>query len=606
MESTPQLWRKTTETLLPSRPSAPPAGQYDIYPAFPIGSGQIMLGYDTLAARLAGERRVVIDGYGGVFWAELRAQLDLALVRLGVRGRWLEVAGALRPPAEIDGLVAPFLGGDDLLFGTRFTGGLRDFFDGERLQALRPDGSADLDILYGTGAALAGWQGCLVYVDLPKNEIQFRARAGRAGNLGLDPEGLRQVDPKALYKRLYFLDWPALNGHKAGLLSRIDVVVDEQRPHEPAWISGRDLRAALTAMGHNYFRARPWFEPGPWGGQWMKAHIQGLSAGAQNYAWSFELIAPENGLLLASDGRVLEVSFDWLMYHAAEAVLGDSASRFGYEFPIRFDYLDTWEGGNLSVQCHPRPEYIREHFGESFTQDESYYIVDCKPEAQVYLGFQAGVAPAAFREAVELSFRQSAVVEIQRFVRSLPAHKHELFLIPNGTIHGAGRDNLVLEISATPYIFTFKIYDWLRLDLDGRPRPLNVGRALANLCFERQWPRVEAELVSHPYVLRQGPCWLLIHLPTHPAHFYDVHRFEFLESVEEDTGGSPHVLNLVEGSSVVLETAIGLRHTFSFAETFVVPAAAGSYRLINGGEGTARVVKAFLKKPSRPNIQARC
>jgi hypothetical protein len=51
----------------------------------------------------------------------------------------------------------------------------------------------------------------------------------------------------------------------------------------------------------------------------------------------------------------------------------------------------------------------------------------------------------------------------------------------------------------------------------------------------------------------------------------------------------------------VLETAMGLRHTFSFAETFVVPAVAGSYRLINGGHGTARVVKAFLKKPSKPN-----
>jgi mannose-6-phosphate isomerase class I len=586
-----QPWRKTTQNLAPATHTPTPRGQYDIYPGYPLGSGKIELGYPALAEALSGHKQVIIDGYGGVLWDNLRRQLDATLRERGLEARWLHVDQALRPVEAIDQQIAPFLGGDDPIFGRRFDGRLSDFFQPDRLQALQPDSAAVINILYGCGAALAGWPGLLVYVDVPKNEIQFRSRAGSITNLG----GRQAADPKAMYKRFYFVDWVALNQHKAALLPRIDLIVDEQRPAEPALMSGSDLRAGLADVSRNYFRVRPWFEPGPWGGQWIKAKIPQLPQDAPNYAWSFELIVPENGLAFESDGRLLEVSFDFLMFQAHQAVLGDCAGRFGYEFPIRFDFLDTFDGGNLSLQCHPRPDYIRRHFGESFTQDETYYILDCKPGAQVYLGFREDIDPATFRAELERSFNEGVKIEVERFVNVEPAHKHDLFLIPNGTIHCSGTDNMVLEISATPYIFTFKMYDWMRLDLEGKPRPLNIERAFANLYFDRKGAKAKAELVSKPYVLETGPDWRLIHLPTHPEHFYDVHRFEFNSSVEADTAGSCHIMSLVEGESMVLETANGQRQRFNYAETFVVPAAAGHYRLINEGDQTARVVKAFIK-----------
>jgi mannose-6-phosphate isomerase class I len=586
-----QPWRKTSQKLAPATHIPTPKGQYDLYPGFPLGSGKIELGYPALAEALSGHNQVIIDGYGGVFWDNLHQHLDAALRERGLKARWLHVDQAQRPVEQIEQLVAPFLGGDDPIFGHRFRGQLSDFFEPDKLQAFRPDPAAPINILYGCGAALAGWPGLLVYVDVPKNEVQFRSRAGRIANLGAQ----QAADPKAMYKRFYFVDWVALNRHKAALLPQIDLIVDEQRPNEPALMSGSDLRAGLAEMSRTYFRVRPWFEPGPWGGQWIKAKIPQLPQDAPNYAWSFELIVPENGLAFESEGRLLEVSFDFLMFQAHEAVLGDCAGRFGYEFPIRFDFLDTIDGGNLSLQCHPRPDYIRRHFGETFTQDETYYILDCKPGAQVYLGFREDIDPAVFRAELERSFNKGVKIEVERFVNVEPAHKHDLFLIPNGTIHCSGVENMVLEISATPYIFTFKMYDWMRLDLEGKPRPLNIERAFANLYFDRKGAKARAELVSKPSVLETGPDWQLIHLPTHPDHFYDVHRFEFQSSVEAETHGSCHIMSLVEGESIVLETANGQRQRFNYAETFVVPAAAGHYRLINEGDEAAKVVKAFVK-----------
>ena len=113
-------------------------------------------------------------------------------------------------------------------------------------------------------------------------------------------------------------------------------------------------------------------------------------------------------------------------------MLGESADQFGYDFPIRFDFLDTFDGGNLSLQCHPYPEYVLEHFGEPFTQDETYYILDCKPGAEVYLGFRQNIDAANFRSELESSFRNSTPVEVKQFVNTVPAHQHDLFLIPTG------------------------------------------------------------------------------------------------------------------------------------------------------------------------------
>ncbi|HSC55362.1 MAG TPA: ROK family protein [Phnomibacter sp.] len=583
------LLRKCLQEVLPVSIDTNNANAYNIYPSF-SSNESVHKGFSSLAQEIGDAKIVVIDGYGGVLWESFRTQLHEAIRSTGKTVYWYDVSACLKHPADIQDMIAQNLNGDDPVFGKRYEGNLADFFEADKLQLISPDPAADLCIVYGTGAALTGIQGKLLYVDVPKNEIQFRMRAGSIGNIG----SCKMSDAQQMYKRFYFVDWPMLNKHKAALLPQLDCMIDEQRIHEITWMKGNALRITLHQMLQQPVRARPWFEPGIWGGDWMKKRIAGLNQNAVNYAWSFELITPENGIVIEGNGNLLEISFDCLLYADNTKLLGKAAKRFGYEFPIRFDFLDTYNGGNLSIQCHPRPTYIKENFGENFTQDETYYILDCEPGADVYLGFQEGIQPDAFKDELLDAQQNGKEIDIVQYVQKLPAQKHDLFLIPSGTVHASGKNNLVLEISSTPYIFTFKMYDWQRLDLNGKPRPINIEHAFNNLCFDRQADYVSRKLVSHPLVEAEWTNGRKLQLPTHAEHFYTVDRYEFTGSINIPTNGQCHICMLVEGDAVEVlsnnNTAL-----FQYAETFVVPAAAGEYQLTQKGNKKAFVVVAYVK-----------
>ncbi|WP_255485130.1 class I mannose-6-phosphate isomerase [Mucilaginibacter sp. X5P1] len=583
--------RKSSQTLMPVILNQDDTEKaYNIYPVCSLGSKKNFNGYNSLVQWIIKQKTIVIDGYGGVFWDEIKWAIDQQITNAGLTINWIETAAYLKPVAEIDAMVTPFLGEKESVWGTKCLLTLKDFYQDE-FGAQSPDKAFDINIVVGTGAALINWNAPVIYIDLPKNELQYRMRAGSITNLGSN----QLSEPFLMYKRFYFVDWVLLNQHKKAILDKITVIADGQWIDDINWMFRSDFIEGLNKLSSSIIRVRPWFEPGVWGGQWIKQHIPKVNEDVENYAWSFELIVPENGLVFESDGYLLEVSFDFLMFHNKDQVLGKHAAQFGDEFPIRFDFLDTYDGANLSIQCHPRLKYIQEVFGENITQDETYYILDCKDDAQVFLGFQEDIDAALFKNALIESQNKNVEINITDFVQSLPAKKHDLFLIPNGTIHSAGANNMVLEISATPYIFTFKMYDWLRLDMDGNPRPINIDHAFNNLNFERKGGHVSRELISKPRIIEAGEDWQLVHLPTHQEHFYDVHRIEFDKEINIETNNDCHVMMLVEGESVFVETADGAKQAFAYAETFVIPAAAKNYKLTNLGKGRAKVIKAFLK-----------
>jgi hypothetical protein len=258
---TEATYRQTSQPLAPTALEPKPAGRYDLYPAFEVSAQSIHAGFDAIATQLLAAQPTTLrlDGDVGVFWSHFTARLDEALQRQGITARWLDVSEAMKDATAVDKLVEPCIGNDDPIFGTRFTGLLEELFDEAKLRSLNAAQDETCTILYGSGAALVNATGPIAFVEVPKNEVQYRSAAGEVVNLGMT----MPADPKAQYKRLYFVDWPVMNQHKKEIVECVDWFIDEQHAASPALVSGDEVRRTLDRLSRNVFRPRPWFSPGP-------------------------------------------------------------------------------------------------------------------------------------------------------------------------------------------------------------------------------------------------------------------------------------------------------------------------------------------------------
>ena len=546
---------------------------YDKYPATRT-EGALFHGWDAIREALDRERRgpLAVDWYAGVHEAEITEGLLPGFSRI------IRMRDLMKPEAEIRRMTDPFMT-DDVLFGYVTNLRMPDFFDAEKLAAVRTElETAGEDVLIlGAGAALvAPEHAVLAYADMARWEIQQRFRRHEVCGLGVD----NREDPVSIqYKRGLFIDWRVLDYYKDTLFARVDWWIDTNAAGDPKMISRETFFRGIDKTARKPFRVVPFFDPAPWGGQWMK-DVCDLDREVPNFGWCFDCVPEENSLLLEVEGVKFELpSNDLILLRAREVLGAPVEARFGKDFPIRFDFLDTMGGGNLSLQVHPTTQFIREQFGMPYTQDESYYLLDAQPDAVVYLGLKKGVDRVQMIEDLRAAQRGELVFDAEKYVNKIPAKKHDHYLIPGGTIHCSGAGSMVLEISSTPNIFTFKLWDWGRLGLDGKPRPINVERGRHVIQWERDTDYVKAHLANHFSDVAEGEGWKEIKTGLHPNEFIETRRTSFSVPVTFRTENSVHVLNLVEGEEAVVESPDGRFEPFvvHYAETFIIPASVEEY-----------------------------
>ncbi len=574
--------------------------KYDLYPEIKVNQySGAWRGYPRIVEEIKKNIRkektiIAVESYIGVHNEEIKTNL----------------VDALQPELEIFADDLAFDGDvitemvkrnltDDRVFGVMSHQTLDEFYDKEALRQAgkQIEQAKGLVVIYGTGASLVTEPDILIYADLARWECQCRHRAGET-NWKVSNE---EEDSLKKTKRGYFFEWRLCDRLKDKLYPEIDFLLDTNVPNDPKMVSGDDYRYGLSLAVEQPFRLVPYFDASVWGGQWMKEKFQ-LDPDADNFGWAFDGVPEENSLYLKYGDVRVEVPALNLVHQFPNELLGPRVhSRFGKEFPIRFDFLDTMGGGNLSLQVHPLTEYIQDKFGMHYTQDESYYILDAGEDAAVYLGVKDNIKLNDMVEDLKKAQEESGYRFLdEKYVNCFPAKKHDHFLIPAGTVHCGGSNVVVLEISATPYIFTFKLWDWGRIGLDGRPRPVHIEHGKENILLERNTEWVKENLINQIQDISENDIHKEERTGLHELEFIETRRHWLKGTIELETKGSVNVLNLIEGDAALVESTDGSFEPYEvhYGETFIVPAKLEKYRItpLENKEGKiVGVIQAYVR-----------
>lgn len=570
---------------------------YDPFPKTKIEGYENVLihGWDPIVEVLQKEMQnvLVVDTYPGVYDEEVKQELKKIKHDL-----WIDAIQIFKDHESVYAQLKYHIT-DDRVFGRMYYGEIENFIVEEKLDALctqvqQAKEAGQKVIVYGYGANLIA-QGLLVYLDLARWEITLRYRKGMSNFLTENPD----EDALKKIKRGFFIEWRVADKYKRTLFDQIDYFIDTNKMDGVKMVPGKAVRDGLWQLAHRPFRLVPYFDPGVWGGQWMK-DVCNLDPNQENYAWSFDGVPEENSIYLDFGNGYIELPAMDLVLDQPKALLGKSVySRFGAEFPIRFDFLDTIGGQNLSLQVHPLTEYIHRMFGMAYTQDESYYILDAKDNACVYLGLKEGIVPEEMIADLEAANRGEILFDAEKYINKFPAKKHDHFLIPAGTTHCSGKDAMVLEISATPYCFTFKLWDWARVGLDGKPRPVHIEHGKKNIQWDRTTAWVEENLVNAVYTVKEDEHAKEEHTGLHELEYIETRRYWIEDEVLIENEDNVNMLNLIEGKSCRIESLDNTFEPFEvhYAETFIVPASVKNYKIVNNTDSTIGIIRAYVRKP---------
>lgn len=568
---------------------------YDKFPSTHT-DGMALLGWDKIIATLKEQWSDcpvwAIDLYVGTYEQDF-------MQAFGQVGREvIDTRSLMLPEQELLQFTERFIT-DDVLFGYLSNIKLAEYFCVDKVTDLKARIAAGEQlIIIGTGAAcFVPEDAPVAYADMARWEIQQRFRRHEVKALGIDNS---QEGPSLQYKRGLFNDWIICDRYKDLLIQscRIQYWIDSNNRQEPKMISDQQFRQGMERTVRKPFRVVPFFDPAPWGGQWMK-EVCDLPREQANYGWCFDCVPEENSLYLNLDGVLVEFPSQNLVLMFSRNLLGEQVwARFGKSFPIRFDFLDTIGGGNLSLQVHPTNEFAQREFGLPYTQDESYYLLDAREDAVVYLGLKENIDERQMIKDLRAAQRGEISFDAEKYVNKFPAKKHDHYLIPAGTIHCSGANSMVLEISSTPSIFTFKLWDWNRLGLDGKPRPINVERGRQVIQWNRTTDWVNRNIRNHFEVLSQEEGIIEERTGLHPNEFIETRRHTFTKTVEHNTNGGVNVLNLVDGYEAVVESPEGKFEPFTvhYAETFIIPACIGRYTITPVGDEECKTIKAYVRK----------
>ncbi len=557
--------------------------------------------------------RVAFDGYTTADFGRAANLLEQQLHVRGLKTRALDWRAAYKSEKELWDLVDSRLSWDrsedpTLLFGRIYKGGYEGLLDPQKIEALYGNELTEagcVTIVFGPGCLVHSQRDrydVRIWMDVTPKESILRIRRGQYINLGMDSP----LTTPLIIRRCYYCDFEVAVGLRREILSSggVDWYMETDRPEDMKLLPYDAFSSILQSLAAWPFRCKPVYLEGVWGGSYMKK-LRGLPREMRNAAWVFDLIPMEVSILVQVGATVVEFPFSTFFMKEGQAVLGPSAlQKFGGYFPIRFNYDDSYHStGNMSIQCHSGSAFNKDNFDEFGRQDESYYVVVTGHDAKTFIGWRDDADIPEFFRAIEAADTRREPVDYMKYVNYEESKPGLQVMLPAGTIHSSGRNQVILEIgSLTIGSYTYKMYDYLRLDFDGKQRPIHTKLGERNVNQERRAsvihdPASKDYIVQKPRLAASGEGWEEYIVGENEQLYFSLRRLEFEKACRQDTAGRFHVLTLVDGERIRVRSLAHPERSYeaAFMDLVVVPASMGQYVIENLGAEPIRVHKTLLR-----------
>ena len=573
----------------------------------------------TLADRAAKEGVVVaLDGYTTANWTVFVNLIARECCLLDLEFEAIDAnAATLKSGKEIDAIIDPLLIWDTkidptLLYGKVYKGGYQGLMDEARTEAFKKAVPASrqagkISVVYGYGSLIPELRELYdvkVFFDLTPMKSMLRIRRGEYSNLGKERPGIIN----RTIRRCYYCDFECAvrNRHELWENNVPDWYVLDNDPQNLQLMPFGTFSDICAQLVKYPFRAKPCYLEGVWGGSYMKK-LRNLPDEMRNAAWVFDFIPMEVSVVVEAGDEKLDINYCSFVHKEGVNLMGeDCVKKFEGYFPIRFNWDDSYHStGNMSIQCHSGGEYNVKNYNEFGRQDESYYVVVTGHGAKTFIGFRDDAdIPQFFRdiEAADTEHRPCDYMKYVSYEESKPGLQ---VMLPAGTIHSSGRNQVILEIgSLTIGSYTYKMYDYLRLDFDGKQRPIHTRLGEENVRQDRRYsvihdPESPEYIVQKPRLSASGEGWEEYILGENPQVYFSLRRLEFEKKCEQDTGGKLfHVLTLVDGDAVRVRSVRHPERYFDlqFMDIVCVPADMGRYVIENLGREPVMVHKTCLRE----------
>ena len=298
----------------------------------------------------------------------------------------------------------------------------------------------------------------------------------------------------------------------------------------------------MSILPDSFIRFEPIYQTRVWGGRGLEEHFgRHLPDSTSPFGESWEISARDEADSVVVGGPLAGKTLTqlWSDPNLRLSIFGEAAPQ-EERFPLLCKILDARD--RLSIQVHPPADIAAELGGEPKT--EVWYIAHAAPGAKLYAGVRHGVDEELFREAIESG-------RAERCVRAIPVEKGQHIFIPSGKLHAIGAGLLIYEIQQNSDS-TFRVYDWNRPGIDGKPRQLHVEESLKCIDFEDVEPGMD-----------EAEGTLLVEC----EHFrLEKHELAAGESVLVKTGGRFAIITVVEG---ILRDG---ENIFKEGDFFLIPA----------------------------------